>query len=144
MVLNALQDKPLPVYGEGINIRDWLYVTDHCRAIELILQKGRLGEVYNVGGHNERRNIDVVKLILAELGKPESLITYVADRKGHDRRYAIDPEKIHTELGWLSETKFEDGMKRTVRWYAENREWWEDIVSGEYQEYYEKMYGEIG
>jgi len=142
MVLNALQDKPLPVYGEGINIRDWLYVTDHCRAIELILQRGKPGEIYNVGGHNERRNIDVVKLILAELGKPESLITYVADRKGHDRRYAIDPGKIHTELGWLPETKFEDGMRRTVRWYAENREWWEDIISGEYQEYYEKMYGD--
>lgn len=144
MVLNALQDKPLPVYGEGINIRDWLYVTDHCRAIELILQRGKPGEIYNVGGHNERRNIDVVKLVCRELGKPESLITYVADRKGHDRRYAIDPEKIHSELGWLPETKFEDGMKRTIRWYAENRGWWEDIVSGEYQEYYKKMYGEIG
>ena len=144
MVLNALQYKPLPVYGEGINIRDWLYVTDHCRAIELILQRGKPGEIYNVGGHNERRNIDVVKLVCRELGKPESLITYVADRKGHDRRYAIDPEKIHNELGWLPETKFEDGMKRTIRWYAENRGWWEDIVSGEYQEYYKKMYGEIG
>lgn len=144
MVLNALQDKPLPVYGEGINIRDWLYVTDHCRAIELILQRGKPGEIYNVGGHNERRNIDVVKLVCKELGKPESLITYVADRKGHDRRYAIDPEKIHNELGWLPETKFEDGMKRTIRWYAENRGWWEDIISGEYQEYYRKMYGEIG
>ncbi len=141
MVLNALQDKPLPVYGEGINIRDWLYVTDHCRAIELILQRGKPGEIYNVGGHNERRNIDVVKLVCKELGKPESLITYVADRKGHDRRYAIDPEKIHNELGWLPETKFEDGMKRTIRWYAENRGWWEDIISGEYQEYYRKMYG---
>lgn len=140
MVLNALQYKPLPVYGEGINIRDWLYVTDHCRAIELILQRGKPGEIYNVGGHNERRNIDVVKLVCKELGKPESLITYVADRKGHDRRYAIDPEKIHNELGWLPETKFEDGMKRTIRWYAENRGWWEDIVSGEYQEYYKKMY----
>ena len=140
MVLNALQYKPLPVYGEGINIRDWLYVTDHCRAIELILQRGKPGEIYNVGGHNERRNIDVVKLVCRELGKPESLITYVADRKGHDRRYAIDPEKIHNELGWLPETKFEDGMKRTIRWYAENRGWWEDIVSGEYQEYYKKMY----
>lgn len=141
MVLNALQDKPLPVYGEGINIRDWLYVKDHCRAIELILQKGKPGEIYNVGGHNERRNIDVVRLVCTELRKPESLITYVADRKGHDRRYAIDPEKIHKELGWLPETNFEDGMKRTIRWYAENREWWEGIVSGEYQEYYKKMYG---
>lgn len=140
MVLNTLQDKPLPVYGEGINIRDWLYVEDHCRAIELILQKGKPGEIYNVGGHNEQRNIDVVKLICKELGKPESLITFVADRKGHDRRYAIDPEKIYSELGWLPETNFEDGMKRTIQWYVENREWWEDIVSGEYQEYYKKMY----
>ena len=140
MVLNALQDRPLPVYGDGMNIRDWLYVTDHCRAIELILQSGKPGEIYNVGGHNERRNIDVVKLVCEELEKPESLITYVADRKGHDRRYAIDPEKIHSELGWLPEMEFEDGMKRTIRWYAENRGWWEDIVSGEYQEYYKKMY----
>lgn len=141
MVLNALQDKPLPVYGEGINIRDWLYANDHCRAIDLIIQKGEPGEIYNVGSHNERRNIDVVKLILAELGKPESLITYVTDRKGHDRRYAIDPKKIHSELGWLPDTNFEDGMKRTIRWYVENRAWWQDIVSGEYREYYEKMYG---
>lgn len=140
MFLNALQDKPLPVYGEGLNVRDWLYVEDHCRAIELILQEGRIGEIYNVGGHNEKRNIDVVKLICKELGKPESLITYVADRKGHDRRYAIDPAKIHSELGWLPEVKFEDGMKRTIQWYVENRGWWEDIVSGEYQAYYEKMY----
>ena len=141
MMINALKDKPLPVYGDGLNVRDWLYVENHCRAIELILQEGKVGEVYNVGGHNEKRNIDVVKLILNELGKPESLIRYVEDRKGHDRRYAIDPEKIHRELGWLSGTRFEDGMKRTIRWYVENREWWEDIVSGEYREYYEKMYG---
>lgn len=141
MIINALKDEPLPVYGDGLNVRDWLYVEDHCRAIELILQKGRVGEVYNVGGHNEKRNIDVVRLILDELGKPDSLIKYVTDRKGHDRRYAIDPEKIHRELGWLPETRFEDGMRRTVQWYVENREWWEDIVSGEYREYYERMYG---
>ena len=140
MIINALKDEPLPVYGDGLNVRDWLYVEDHCRAIGLILQEGRIGEVYNVGGHNEKRNIDVVKLILDELGKPESLIQYVTDRKGHDRRYAIDPEKIHRELGWLLETRFEDGMKKTVRWYVDNRKWWKDIVSGEYREYYKKMY----
>lgn len=143
MMINALHDKPLPVYGDGLNVRDWLYVEDHCRAIEMILQKGRVGEVYNVGGHNEKRNIDVVKRILAGLDKPEALIQYVADRKGHDRRYAIDPEKIHRELGWLPETRFEDGMKQTLLWYTENRNWWEDIVSGEYQEYYRKTYGGI-
>lgn len=141
MIINALHDKHLPVYGDGLNVRDWLYVEDHCRAIDLILQKGRVGEVYNVGGHNEMRNIDIVKLICKELGKPESLITYVKDRKGHDRRYAIDPTKIHNELGWLPETKFADGIKKTIQWYLENQEWWEKIVSGEYQNYYEKMYG---
>lgn len=140
MVINALNDEPLPVYGDGLNVRDWLFVEDHCRAIELILQKGRIGEVYNVGGHNEWRNIDVVKLVLAKLGKPESLIRYVKDRKGHDRRYAIDPGKIRDELGWLPETGFEDGLGRTLRWYLDNRLWWEDIVSGEYREYYAKMY----
>ena len=141
MIANALADKPLPVYGEGLNVRDWLYVADHCKAIDLIIHKGRVGEVYNVGGHNEKRNIDIVKLICKELGKPESLIAYVTDRKGHDMRYAIDPTKIHDELGWLPETKFEDGIKKTIRWYLENREWWETIISGEYQSYYEKMYG---
>ena len=140
MIANALADKPLPVYGEGINVRDWLYVEDHCRAIDLIIHKGRIGEVYNVGGHNEMKNIDIVKLICKELGKPESLITYVTDRKGHDMRYAIDPTKIHNELGWLPETKFADGIKKTIKWYLENREWWEEIISGEYQNYYEKMY----
>ena len=140
MIANALADKPLPVYGEGINVRDWLYVEDHCRAIDLIIHKGRVGEVYNVGGHNEMKNIDIVKLICKELGKPESLITYVTDRKGHDMRYAIDPTKIHNELGWLPETKFADGIKKTIKWYLENREWWEEIISGEYQNYYEKMY----
>ena len=141
MIANALADKPLPVYGEGLNVRDWLYVEDHCRAIDLIVRKGRVGEVYNVGGHNEMRNIDIVKLICKELGKPESLITHVTDRKGHDMRYAIDPTKIHNELGWLPETKFADGIKKTIRWYLDNRDWWEEIISGEYQGYYERMYG---
>ncbi|MDE5558718.1 MAG: dTDP-glucose 4,6-dehydratase [Ruminococcus sp.] len=141
MIVNALADKPLPVYGEGLNVRDWLYVKDHCRAIDLIIHNGKLGEVYNVGGHNEMKNIDIVKLICKELGKPESLIINVEDRKGHDMRYAIDPTKIHNELGWLPETKFEDGIKKTIEWYLENREWWETIISGEYQNYYDKMYG---
>ena len=141
MIANALADKPLPVYGEGLNVRDWLYVEDHCRAIDLILRKGRVGEVYNVGGHNEMRNIDIVKLICKELGKPESLITHVTDRKGHDMRYAIDPTKIHKELGWLPQTKFEDGIQKTIQWYLDNREWWESIINGEYQSYYEQMYG---
>ena len=141
MIANALADKPLPVYGEGLNVRDWLYVEDHCKAIDLIIHKGRVGEVYNIGGHNEMRNIDIVKLICKELGKPESLITFVTDRKGHDMRYAIDPTKIHSELGWLPETKFADGIKKTIRWYLEHRDWWETIISGEYQNYYEKMYG---
>lgn len=141
MIANALNDKPLPVYGKGENVRDWLYVEDHCRAIDLIIHKGRVGEVYNVGGHNEMKNIDIVKLICKELGKPESLITHVADRKGHDMRYAIDPTKIHNELGWLPETKFADGIKKTIKWYLDNKEWWETIISGEYQNYYEEMYG---
>ena len=140
MIVNCLKDKPLPVYGEGLNVRDWLFVEDHCKAIDLIVRKGRIGEVYNVGGHNEMRNIDIVKLIIKELGKDESLITYVTDRKGHDLRYAIDPTKIHNELGWLPETKFSDGIKKTIKWYLDNRSWWEDIISGEYQKYYEKMY----
>lgn len=118
MIINALHDKSLPVYGDGLNVRDWLYVEDHCCAIDLILRKGSIGEVYNVGGHNEMSNIDIVKLICKELGKPESLITYVTDRKGHDRRYAIDPSKIHRELGWLPETKFSDGIKKTIQWYV--------------------------
>lgn len=141
MIANCLNDKPLPVYGEGLNVRDWLYVEDHCKAIDLIIHKGKVGEIYNVGGHNEKRNIDIVKLICKALDKPESLITYVADRKGHDRRYAIDPTKIHDELGWMPETKFEDGIKKTISWYLENRTWWETIISGEYQNYYEQMYG---
>lgn len=140
MIANCLNDKPLPVYGEGLNVRDWLYVEDHCKAIDLILHKGRVGEVYNVGGHNEMRNIDIVKLICHELGKSEDLITHVTDRKGHDMRYAIDPTKIHNELGWLPETTFKDGIKKTIKWYLENRDWWEEIISGEYQNYYDKMY----
>jgi len=140
MIANALSDKPLPVYGQGLNVRDWLYVEDHCKAIDLIVRKGREGEVYNIGGHNEMRNIDIVKLLCRELGKPESLITYVADRKGHDMRYAIDPAKIHAELGWLPETMFADGIRKTVRWYLDNKQWWQTIVSGEYRDYYEKMY----
>ena len=142
MIANCLNDKPLPVYGEGLNVRDWLYVEDHCRAIDLIIHNGKVGEVYNVGGHNEMANIDIVKLICATLGKSEDLITYVADRKGHDMRYAIDPTKIHNELGWLPETKFADGIKKTIDWYLENRGWWEEIISGEYQNYYDKMYGD--
>lgn len=141
MISRALNDQPLPVYGKGENVRDWLYVEDHCAAIDLVMRMGREGEVYNVGGHNERRNIDVVRAILRELKKPESLITYVTDRPGHDRRYAIDPSKIHTELGWLPQTGFEDGIRRTIRWYLDNRGWWEHILAGEYQSYYEKMYG---
>ena len=135
MIINALHDKKLPVYGKGENVRDWLYVKDHCAAIDLILRKGRVGETYNIGGHNERRNIDVVRTILKELGKPENLIEHVEDRKGHDRRYAIDPTKIHEELGWEPATKFDEGIKRTIQWYLENKTWWENIVSGEYKEY---------
>jgi dTDP-glucose 4,6-dehydratase len=142
MIANALNNKPLPVYGKGENVRDWLYVADHCNAIDLIIRKGKVGEIYNIGGHNERKNIDVVKTILKELDKPESLIHYVTDRPGHDRRYAIDPTKIHNELGWLPETKFEDGIKKTVQWYLDNKPWWEHIISGEYQDYYQKMYGD--
>ena len=142
MIIRALHDESLPVYGDGLNVRDWLYVEDHCKAIDLIIHEGKVGEVYNVGGHNEMANIDIVKLILKELGKSEDLITYVTDRKGHDRRYAIDPTKIHNELGWLPETKFADGIVKTIKWYLDNEAWWQPIVSGEYQNYYEKMYGD--
>ncbi len=142
MIVNAIQDKSLPVYGQGVNVRDWLYVEDHCRAIDMILRNGTDGEIYNVGGHNEMQNLDIVKLICKELGKPESLITFVQDRKGHDLRYAIDPTKIYEELGWMPETKFADGIRRTVWWYLEHRDWWEEILSGEYQSYYEQMYGD--
>ena len=140
MIINALHDQPLPVYGDGLNVRDWLYVEDHCRAIDLIIHKGTVGEVYNVGGHNEMKNIDIVKLICKTLHKPESLIQYVTDRKGHDRRYAIDPTKIHDELGWLPETKFADGIQKTIQWYLQHEDWWQPIISGEYQQYYQKMY----
>lgn len=140
MISRALADESLPVYGTGENVRDWLYVKDHCRAIDLVIHKGRVGEVYNVGGHNERTNLEVVKTILRELGKPESLITYVGDRKGHDMRYAIDPTKISNELGWLPTIKFDDGIKMTIQWYLDNEDWWKNIISGDYQNYYEKMY----
>ena len=133
MIIKALNDKDLPVYGDGLNVRDWLYVGDHCAAIDLILQKGQVGEVYNIGGHNERKNIEVVTTILKELGKSESLIDHVADRKGHDRRYAIDPAKIHVELGWEPTTKFEDGIHQTIEWYQSNHKWWEHIRTGEYK-----------
>ena len=141
MIANALNDKPLPVYGKGENVRDWLYVEDHCRAIDMIIHNGKVGEIYNIGGHNERTNLQVVKTVLAQLGKSEELITYVTDRPGHDRRYAIDPTKIHNELGWEPLTLFDEGIKKTIQWYLDNREWWENIISGEYQQYYEKMYG---
>lgn len=140
MIVNALADKPLPVYGKGQNVRDWLYVEDHCAAINLILEKGKSGKVYNIGGHNEMHNIDIVKCILKILEKPESLITYVTDRKGHDKRYAIDPTFIHHELGWIPSIKFNDGIRKTVEWYLNNRTWWENIINGEYAKYYERMY----
>ena len=131
MIIHALNDQPLPVYGQGINVRDWLYVEDHCNAIDLIIHNGRIGELYNIGGHNEMRNIDIVRLICRKLDKPESLITYVADRKGHDLRYAIDPSKINAELGWQPETRFEDGIGKTIQWYLDNRNWWEPISTKE-------------
>ncbi|MSV24861.1 dTDP-glucose 4,6-dehydratase [Selenomonas sp. WCA-380-WT-3B 3/] len=140
MIINALSDKKLPVYGDGRNVRDWLFVGDHCAAIDLILRKGRVGEIYNIGGHNERSNLDVVRTILQELGKSEDLIEFVTDRKGHDRRYAIDPSKVRNELGWEPATAFEDGIKETVQWYLNNRDWWMGIISGDYQTYYERMY----
>ena len=141
MIINALHDKPLLVYGKGENVRDWLYVEDHCTAIDLIVRNGKVGEVYNIGGHNERRNIDVVKTIIKELGKSEELIHYVTDRPGHDRRYAIDATKIKRDLGWEPTTRFEDGIKKTIAWYLDNKPWWEHIISGTYQDYNEKMYG---
>ena len=140
MIANALNDKKLPVYGKGETVRDWLYVEDHCSAIDLIIRKGKIGEVYNIGGHNERTNLEVVKTIIKELGKSEDLIEFVTDRPGHDRRYAIDPTKIHNELGWLPATKFDDGIKKTIDWYLTHKSWWEKIISGEYKDYYDKMY----
>ncbi|MFC4800146.1 dTDP-glucose 4,6-dehydratase [Neobacillus sp. GCM10023253] len=142
MIINALNDKELPVYGDGLNVRDWLHVEDHCQAIDLVLHKGRVGEVYNVGGNNERTNIDIVKTILKHLGKPESLIKFVKDRPGHDRRYAIDATKLRTELGWSPKYNFDSGIEQTINWYLNNREWWENIISGEYQEYFKSQYGD--
>ena len=141
IIYRATNDLSIPVYGTGENVRDWLYVEDHCSAIDLIIRNGKDGEVYNIGGHNEKTNLEVVKTVLSILDKPESLITYVTDRKGHDLRYAIDPVKIETELGWKPEYSFETGMPLTVKWYLENRCWWENIINGEYKNYYEKMYG---
>ena len=140
MISRALADEELPVYGKGDNVRDWLHVYDHCVAIDLIIRNGRVGEVYNVGGHNERTNLEVVKTILKALNKPESLIKFVEDRKGHDRRYAIDPTKLETELGWKPKYNFDTGIQQTIQWYLDNKEWWQNILSGEYQNYFEKMY----
>jgi dTDP-glucose 4,6-dehydratase len=140
MIANALNDTPLPVYGDGKNVRDWLHVKDHCSAIDAVLHRGRVGEVYNIGGNNEKPNIEIVKLILQNLGKPESLISYVVDRLGHDRRYAIDSSKIQNELGWKPTYTFERGIEETIKWYVDNRQWWARIISGDYQKYYQMMY----
>lgn len=142
MITRALDNQSLPVYGDGLNVRDWLYVEDHCKAIDMILRKGKLGEVYNVGGRNEKSNIEIVKLILKYLGRSESLIQYVGDRKGHDRRYAIDPSRISRELGWEPETRFENGIQITIDWYLKNQEWWKKIINGDYRNYYEKFYSQ--
>mgnify|MGYP000083293074 CR=1 FL=1 len=144
IISRALNDETIPVYGTGENVRDWLHVYDHCTAIDLIIRKGREGEVYNVGGHNERTNLQVVKTVLKALNKPESLITFVTDRKGHDMRYAIDPTKLETELGWEPKYTFDTGIPMTIQWYLDNKEWWENIISGEYQNYFDKMYVEKG
>jgi dTDP-glucose 4,6-dehydratase len=143
MISRALNNQSLPVYGKGENVRDWLHVYDHCVAIDLILRKGRVGEVYNIGGHNERTNLEVVQTILHELDKPESLIQYVTDRKGHDLRYAIDPTKIETELGWKPKYTFETGIKQTIQWYLDNKSWWENILSGEYKHYFDHLYTDL-
>lgn len=143
MIINALNDKPLPVYGDGLNVRDWLHVTDHCTAIDVVLHIGKPGEVYNIGGDNEWKNIDIVKLILKHLGKRESLITFVKDRLGHDRRYAIDARKIKEELGWSPAYSFEVGIEETVQWYLSNSMWWKRVMTGEYLEYYKKQYHEV-
>jgi len=140
MITNALEDKPLPVYGDGLNVRDWLHVRDHCAALDIIMHRGRPGEIYNIGGNNERKNIEIVRRILKELGKPASLITFVQDRPGHDRRYAIDAAKLRRELNWRPSYTFEQGLKETIKWYCENKRWWQKIKSGEYQKYYERMY----
>lgn len=140
MIINALSDKELPVYGKGENVRDWLYVADHCSAIDLIIRNGHVGEVYNIGGHNERTNLEVVKTILRTLNKPESLIRFVTDRPGHDLRYAIDATKIERELGWTPQTKFDTGIQTTIQWYLDNESWWRNVLDGSYREYYERMY----
>jgi dTDP-glucose 4,6-dehydratase len=140
MIRNALEDKPLPVYGDGLNVRDWLYVEDHCSAVDLVMHKGASGEIYNIGGNNERKNIEVVRTILTELGKPESLIRFVKDRPGHDRRYAIDATKIHRELGWQPKYNYETGIRETIRWYLANQDWMNQVVSGAYLQYYEQQY----
>ncbi len=137
MISKAMSNQPMPVYGEGLNVRDWLYVEDHCRAIDLIVRQGKVGEIYNIGGHNEMRNIDIVKIILQALGKSEELITFVEDRAGHDQRYAIDPAKIHADLGWLPETRFAEGIQKTIQWYVSHTDWLENVMSGQYQTYYE-------
>lgn len=142
MIINAIHDRPLPVYGDGRNVRDWIHVKDHCEAIDLIIHEGKEGEIYNIGGENERSNIEVVKMILKELGKPESLIKFVKDRPGHDRRYALDITKMKEEFDWSPKISFEEGLRSTIKWYLENRNWWEEIINGEYMKYYEKMYGE--
>lgn len=145
MISRALADESLPVYGKGENVRDWLYVEDHCSAIDLIMRDERsVGEVYNIGGHNEKTNLEVVKTILEHLGKPESLIRYVTDRPGHDMRYAIDPSKIHARLGWLPATPFDEGIEKTIQWYLDNQSWWKNILAGEYQTYYDRMYAQKG
>jgi dTDP-glucose 4,6-dehydratase len=142
MIINAIHDRPLPVYGDGRNVRDWIHVKDHCEAIDLIIHEGKEGEIYNIGGENERSNIEVVKMILKELSKPESLIKFVKDRPGHDRRYALDITKMKEEFDWSPKISFEEGLRSTIKWYLENRNWWEEIINGEYMKYYEKMYGE--
>ncbi|WP_338432713.1 dTDP-glucose 4,6-dehydratase [Clostridium tyrobutyricum] len=146
VINNCLNKRELPVYGDGMNIRDWLYVEDHCKAIDMVLNDGKVGQVYNIGGHNERTNIHIVKTVISYIhdnvdsSVEENLIKYVEDRKGHDRRYGIDPEKIKEELGWYPETKFEDGIIKTIKWYLENKEWMENVTSGDYKNYYKKMY----
>jgi dTDP-glucose 4,6-dehydratase len=141
VISRAMKDESIPVYGKGENVRDWLYVEDHCEAIDLIIRKGTIGEVYNIGGHNEKTNLEVVKLILKHLQKTESLITYVTDRAGHDLRYAIDPTKIYKALGWTPKTKFENGIQLTIDWYVKNQAWTQSVLSGEYQSFFEKHYG---
>ena len=140
MISRALNDEKLPVYGEGKNVRDWLFVLDHCRAIDMIIRDGKDGEVYNIGGHEEKANIDIVKIILKKLNKPESLIEFVKDRPGHDLRYAMNPSKIEKELGWKPSVTFDEGIDKTIEWYLNNKTWWEHIISGEYKNYFDKMY----